>query len=195
MSAASAIPHDPAVAAAAELAHFQAIPWCAAHLSKPNVVAHQSISRELKPRFGDALVSQSLNNKNAMAAFVTFYTRPADPSQLVEELGAFLTLGQMVNGWPGICHGGIIMTILDEVMGQLPAINKQRGLMPNNTIMTAYLNTKFIGPVRTPSTIMVTARAVKVEGRKHFYEAVVTGEKGEELAKADALFIFLKPKL
>ncbi|KAK0629541.1 HotDog domain-containing protein [Bombardia bombarda] len=185
-----------AAAAALEVAHFRSIPWCAAHLSaSPNLVVEQAFSRTPKDQYEDALLSQTLNRKGAIPAFVTFYTKPAEARDLVREVKAFLSLGPMVNGWAGICHGGIAMTILDEVMGQLPAVNKLRGNLPDIPLMTAYLNTTFVRPVRTPTTIMVTARLLKVEGRKQFADAVIEDEKGEVLAKAEALFVMLKAKL
>ncbi|KAK3369957.1 HotDog domain-containing protein [Podospora didyma] len=190
-------------AAAAEIAHFQSIPWCAKRLAagSKNQVVTQSFSRlrgREKPPQEDALISEALNRPDAIAGFITFYTPPPPTNskgELVREVHAFLTLGPMLNGWAGICHGGIVMTILDEVMGQLPAVNKLRGVMSDMPLMTAYLNTKFLRPVRTGTTIMVTARFTKIEGRKHWTEGFIYDEHGNVLASADALFIVLKARL
>ncbi|KAK3358846.1 HotDog domain-containing protein [Lasiosphaeria hispida] len=179
-----------------DVLHFKSIPWCAAHLtSSPAVVAARSFSRRPKPNYTDALIAQTLNAPDAIPYYATFYTAPADPRALVTEVGAFLTLGPLVNGWRGVCHGGIVMTILDEVMGQLATVNKEREVMDDIPLMTAYLNTKFIKPVKTGTTIYVAAKFVKQEERKYWSEAEVQDENGNVLAKGEALFIMLRAKL
>ncbi|KAK3365626.1 HotDog domain-containing protein [Lasiosphaeria ovina] len=211
-------PEAAAAAAAAELAHFDAIPWVRKQIDDAvardsSVVVEQSYSRVLKPRGEDALVSRTLNRPDAIAGFITLYTPPPSPSPsptttaststpqpppppLVREITAYLTLGPSVNGWAGICHGGIVMTVLDEVMGQLPAVNKLRGAMvPALPLMTAYLNTRFLAPLRTGTTVVATARLIRVDGRKHFMEARICDERGEVLAEADALFVVLRARL
>lgn len=179
----------------AEIAQFRAIPWCAKILSDPKLVVDQSYSRFEKPKFEDALLSHTLNSPETIPAFITFYSPPEDPKAMVTELNAFISLGNLIDGWGGICHGGIVMTMLDEVMGQLPAVNKLRGVMADVELMTAYLNTTFLAPVRTPTTVMITSRLVKQEGRKFYMNAVIRNEKGDELAKGDALFVQLRARL
>jgi acyl-coenzyme A thioesterase PaaI-like protein len=136
-----------------------------------------------------------------------FYTEPADPAQLVLEVQSLAALGPMVNGWDGICHGGIVVTLLDEAMGQLFAVNKMRGVMREMPVLTGWLNTRFMKPVRTGNgnkgagdgrgkgVVLVTARLVKWEGRKFWAEATVEGEDGAVLARADALFVQLRGRL
>lgn len=92
------------------------------------------------------------------------------------------------------------MTLLDEVMGQIFAVNKDSGAMGSKMpLLTGYLNTAFKRPVRTgtkekPAIVLVVARMTKIEGRKHFCEGVVYGdEEGRnELARAEALFVQLR---
>ena len=190
-------PATPVIAAPdPEAAHFSAMPWCAAHLAKvPNLVFEMSQTRIPKPRFEEALMAETLNRPDAIAAFANFYSRPARPQDLLTEVGAFLTLGPMLNGWRGICHGGIVMTIMDECLGQLAAINRQRGLGPDAEQMTAYLNTTFLSPVRTGTTVMVKARITKREGRKQFVEGHMEDANGVVLCRSEGLFIQLKAKI
>jgi acyl-coenzyme A thioesterase PaaI-like protein len=106
----------------------------------------------------------------------------------------------MLNGWEGICHGGMVVTMLDEVMGQVFAANKTHGLMVEVPVMTGYLNTRFERPVRTgtveePAVVLVTGRLVRQEGRKYWMEGDVQGEGGVVLARGEALFVMLRGKL
>jgi len=189
----------PAAGLDAEAAHFRAIPWCAAWLAAtPNVVFSKCLTRTPKPNFEEALIAQTLNRPDAIAAFAVFYSQPANPRDFVTEIGAFLSLGPMLNGWRGICHGGIVMTIMDECLGQLAAINRIRGVAPDAEQMTAYLNTTFLSPVRTTvegSIVMVKARITKREGRKQFVAGHMEDEKGTVLCRSEGLFIQLVAKI
>jgi len=178
-----------------EVDHFRAIPWCAKHLDEPGVIADASISRFLKEGEADKLFSVTLNNKDCIPAFVLLHKEPENPNDFVTEIKALLTLGPGINGWPGVSHGGISVAILDDIMGQLPAVNRARGLMPAVPTMTVYLNTQFKKPVKTGRSILVKVRTVKHEGRKIWTEGVIYDEEGNECTKAEALFIELKSKL
>lgn len=113
----------------------------------------------------------------------------------------------MVNGWEGICHGGIVITLVDEVMGQLFAVNKRAGKMRKDVVFTGYLNTRFKKPVRTgsaeggPRVVLVVAELKKAEGRKFWTQAVLMGPKDdggeglEELTRAEAVFVQVRAKL
>ncbi|KAK4243524.1 acyl-coenzyme A thioesterase THEM4 [Corynascus novoguineensis] len=134
------------------------------------------------------------------------------PRPFINQVSALVALGPGLNGWEGICHGGMVVTLLDEVMGQLLAANRSEGLLPADVpSMTAYLNTRFERPVRTDTAlsssggqqkndsattvVLVEARLRRHEGRKYWLEADVRGSEGEVLARAEALFVMLKAKL
>ncbi|KAK4162695.1 acyl-coenzyme A thioesterase THEM4 [Cladorrhinum sp. PSN259] len=193
---------------------FKSIPWCLKLISSdPSFAITQSYSRTLRPSLEDALIARTLNASDAIPHYITFYSpKPVEAPQdsvdgYVTEVSSLIALGPMVNGWEGICHGGIVITLLDEVMGQLFAINKKNGKMRRDVVFTGYLNTRFKKPVRTgtlesgPRVVLVVARLKKVEGRKHWTEAVVMGPRDdgseglEELTSAEAVFVQVKEKL
>ncbi|RYC55646.1 hypothetical protein CHU98_g10562 [Xylaria longipes] len=176
-------------------AHFAAIPWCARHLQGERIVAGPSPSRTLKSSGEDSLFADTLNSERGIVRMLRVYEEPLSPTERVDEVKAFLTLGNGLNGWPNVCHGGLVTTILDEVIGMLVPINRERGQMPAGTYMTAYLNTTFVKPVPTPATILTRTWFTKVEGRKYFTEGTIEDENGVILARADALYILLKSSL
>ncbi|KAH8158059.1 hypothetical protein CIB48_g10187 [Xylaria polymorpha] len=176
-------------------AHFAAIPWCASHLQGDRVVTGASPSRTLKSTSEDSLFAETLNSERGIVRMLRVYIEPLSPTERVNEVKAFLTLGSGLNGYPNVCHGGLVMTILDEVIGMLVPINQDRGRMPVGTYMTAYLNTTFLKPVLTPGTILTRTWFTKVEGRKYFTQGTIEDEKGVILARADALYILLKSSL
>ncbi|KAI0143411.1 thioesterase superfamily protein [Xylariaceae sp. FL1272] len=176
-------------------AHFAAIPWCARHLDQPHVIVSEPTSRTPKPTAEDALFAETLKTDRTIKAMLQFYDRPATSKDRVEEIKVFLTLGGGLNGYPGVCHGGLVTAILDEVIGLLIPINMEREMILRGTYMTAYLNTTFVKPVATPATVLARASFTKVDGRKYFAIGSIEDGNGTVLARADALFVQLKSAL
>jgi uncharacterized protein (TIGR00369 family) len=94
-----------------------------------------------------------------------------------------LPLAERFEGWDGIAHGGILATILDEVMAWAIIDQDAWGV-------TARMTIEFKRPVRVGSRIrgegwLVRARRRLVEtgGR------IVDADSGEELATAEGLYV------
>ncbi|KAI1452370.1 HotDog domain-containing protein [Annulohypoxylon moriforme] len=175
--------------------HFASIPWCAKHLRGRRIITGSPASRKRKSNGEDSLYAETLKSQTTILAMLEVYEEPRSPTDRVDSLKMFLTLGTGLNGHPGICHGGIVVAILDEVIGLLIPTNQLRGSMKDLPFMTAFLNTSFYRPVPTCATILARARIVKVEGRKYFAEGWIEDSNGAMLARADALFVTLKSAL
>ena len=89
-------------------------------------------------------------------------------------------------GPPGYCHGGIIATLLDEVMAKL---NKLHGV----TAVTGHLAVDYLRPVPLGRPFRLEAREVRVGGRRRFREAEIVNRKGEVLARGQGVFITVDP--
>lgn len=179
-----------------EVSHFKAIPWCAAHFQAPNLTVVPVFSRSPKPNFEDALFSGTLKTPDTVAAFVCFYPRPSDESEILPEVKVLVTLGNLVAGYGGMSHGGVVASLMDEALSLIHPGSRWRaykdGVVP---VVTGYLTTRYLRPVRLPGTYLITVWLVKREGRKIFVEGVMQDEHGEKVAGADALFIELREKL
>lgn len=98
---------------------------------------------------------------------------------------AFYRLGEGLAGHHGILHGGISTVLLDECMGRacFPLLAKK-------IAVTASLEVKFRSPVPIPGVILLSAKTVKVEGRKAWVEGRIEDpETGAVLVEANGLFV------
>ncbi|KAJ4367462.1 hypothetical protein N0V83_007045 [Neocucurbitaria cava] len=70
-------------------------------------------------------------------------------------------LGSALCGHPGIVHGGLLATLLDEGLARccFPAL-------PNKVAVTASLKIEYKRPVMAGQVVVLRAETVKVEGRK-----------------------------
>ncbi|GKT48399.1 UPF0648 protein [Colletotrichum spaethianum] len=98
-------------------------------------------------------------------------------------------LGTDMCGHPGIVHGGLLATILDEGLARCCF-----GALPHNVGVTAKLEINYRKPVHAGTYVVLRARTMRVEGRKAWVEGQLEtlAENGEEpviLAQASALFV------
>jgi 3'-phosphoadenosine 5'-phosphosulfate synthase len=101
-------------------------------------------------------------------------------------------LGMDLCGHPGIVHGGMLATMLDEGFA-----NCCSAAFPNKNGMTANLNINYRAPVFARNFVVLRANTTKVQGRKiwvegHIETLVAEGEKPVVLVEASALFIELR---
>ena len=130
----------------------------------------------------------------------------ADPEEItgsnsrIERLFALVDLGPDLAGHPGVCHGGVISALFDEVMGTLAVVHRTPigSDQPVGPSVTASITVDFKQPVTVPGQVVIRAVVVRSEGRKYFIWADMMsqpadGEAASKIsAKAKALFIELR---
>lgn len=88
-------------------------------------------------------------------------------------------------GWPGIVHGGIITTLLYEVMENLPYAD-------GKTAMMRRLQTRFRKPARIGERITATAWFTSENGRDMSAAATLADARGEIIAEGSAELVALR---
>jgi acyl-coenzyme A thioesterase PaaI-like protein len=104
---------------------------------------------------------------------------------------SFQYLGPALCGHPGIVHGGLLATLLDEGLARccFPAL-------PNKVAVTASLKIDYKAPCMAGQVVVLRAETTKVEGRKAWVKGWLEtladegkGEKSVVLTEGEALFI------
>lgn len=88
-------------------------------------------------------------------------------------------------GWPGIVHGGIIATLLDEVTARV-FMNDSTG---NRFMMTARLEVRYRQPVPTETPILIIGIPVEDKGRVATARGELRDEQGNVLAEANSVLV------
>jgi acyl-coenzyme A thioesterase PaaI-like protein len=107
-------------------------------------------------------------------------------------------LGPGLCGHPGVIHGGLLATLLDEGLARccFPAL-------PNKVGVTASLKIEYKKPVPEGAFVILKAETTKVEGRKAWVKGrlemlddqTVEGDgDGERVVYAEAEALFIEPR-
>lgn len=85
-------------------------------------------------------------------------------------------------GYPGVVHGGIVFTMLDEVLGRVTMLGD-----PTRFTMTAKVEVRFRKPVPTGETLQIHGRVEKRRGRLSFACAELRLPDGSIAAEAKGM--------
>ncbi len=99
-----------------------------------------------------------------------------------------LDLRYGVSGFPSLAHGGIVVTIIDEVMEILISINKKRLVQGIEDAQTARLHVSYLKSVVMPGVVLVSARFRETKGRNYIIDGIVKDKLGTVLSTAEALW-------
>jgi uncharacterized protein (TIGR00369 family) len=124
-----------------------------------------------------------------------FGCSPANPTGLglefftdEESIFSWVKVPAHLCGWKNLVHGGIISTILDEVMGRA-VIHKMRCLG-----MTKSMTVDFLKPITIGKELKAVGKVLEViNDRECLAEAMIFNKAGELCAKSTGTFALFKP--
>ena len=96
-------------------------------------------------------------------------------------------LGPEYQGATGFIHGGIIATVLDEVMSKVSRFSDVRAV-------TAELTVEYLLPVRVDEELRVEGFATRREGRQLYHEGEIRDATGNLLARGHGRFVIIDPE-
>ncbi|EPS42874.1 hypothetical protein H072_3182 [Dactylellina haptotyla CBS 200.50] len=111
-----------------------------------------------------------------------------------KRLFAILHVGEQLCGHPGVVHGGLLATLMDETLARccFPAL-------PNKVGMTANLDLNYRAPCKANQFIIIKAETTKVEGRKAWASGRLEslpepGAEGDGRLLVEASVLMIEPK-
>ncbi|KAK6542162.1 hypothetical protein TWF694_007927 [Orbilia ellipsospora] len=111
-----------------------------------------------------------------------------------KHLYAILHIGEQLCGHPGIVHGGLLATLMDETLARccFPAL-------PNKVGMTANLDVNYRAPCKADQFVIIKAETTKVEGRKAWVSGRLEslpqiGAEGDGKLLVEATMLAVEPK-
>ncbi len=100
--------------------------------------------------------------------------------------GAF-RLGPEYQGGAGFIHGGILATVLDEVMGKVCRFRGVRAV-------TAELGIEYLKPVPVDADLLVEGYEIEMNGRNIHIAGEIRDQAGQLLARGRGRFVIIGQK-
>ena len=98
-----------------------------------------------------------------------------------------IRLGPEYQGATGFIHGGIIATVLDEVMSKVSRFSSVRAV-------TAELTIEYLLPIRVGEELRVEGFATRRDGRQLYHEGEIRDATGNLLARGRGRFVIIDPE-
>ena len=126
----------------------------------------------------------------SMTDYKCFGCGPMNPSGLKMEfytngssIYSWVTVPDHLSGWENLVHGGVLSTILDEIMARAMMYSlKSLGLTKSMTV-------DFIKPVRVGKEVMVEGKVLDVkEGQEAITEGIIYDEKGNVCSRSTGTY-------
>ncbi len=147
--------------------------------------------REIPSAYKTPLPAAPLKQPNSRHCFVCgienpfglgmeFYTTAPD------EVTSWYTVPRRFEGYPGVVHGGIVASLVDEVVGRV-----HMGDEPQNArfMYTARLTVQYRNPVPVETPLRIVGHAVKRKKRTATSKAEIYAPDGTLLAEAQAILV------
>jgi uncharacterized protein (TIGR00369 family) len=96
-------------------------------------------------------------------------------------------LGPEYQGGPGFIHGGIIATVLDEVMGKVCRFRNARAV-------TAELSIEYLKPVPVDADLQIEGHEIAMNGRDIHIAGEIRNQAGQLLARGRGRFVVIGQK-
>ncbi|MBN2304247.1 MAG: PaaI family thioesterase [Anaerolineae bacterium] len=110
---------------------------------------------------------------------------------------ARVTLGDQYQSYPGVAHGGILATILDETMGRAILAEGTEGearpIVKERFMFTAKMEMRYLQPVPLHQEFTVRGRVEKDRGRMVMVSGEVVLPDGSVAVKASATLVDIPP--
>ncbi len=118
--------------------------------------------------------------ENEAGLHMRFFESETDPVQVNAEY----TVPARYQGYPGVVHGGIVASMLDEVTSRTVF----RG-DPPRYVVTARLSVRYRKPVPVETPLKLTGRLVEDKGKVITVAGEITNQAGTVLAEAEAVLV------
>jgi thioesterase superfamily protein 4 len=113
----------------ASISSLESISWVARLINDPKWTQTQTGSRLPKASTEDSFFAETLATERTIRSCLTLRTTQESNDDLpYKEIVTIVELGDGLNGFPKLCHGGMLATLLDEVCGVLIMSNTARSV-------------------------------------------------------------------
>ncbi|KAF2257083.1 hypothetical protein BU26DRAFT_446336 [Trematosphaeria pertusa] len=199
---------------------FAPIKWATPYLTSPNWRIRTRTRGTRSGEDSDRFCRDTMSSYDGVQHWLELYEKPAPGSTTITKSVSLCKFGPGLTGFPLICHGGAIMTIMDEALafamvaseavtaglevadwaeiiaqdwrdGGLAKEGRATEEALKGYLVTAKLDMKFMKPVLCPGIVGVEVEMLENKGHKMKMRGVMKDGEGTPLLQADGLWVRL----
>jgi acyl-coenzyme A thioesterase PaaI-like protein len=196
---------------------FAPLKWATPFLTAPDCIVRDRY-RGRTPTI-DRFCRGAMKADDGMQRWVELYQEPTPGSTVAFTTLSLCKYGPGLTGYSGICHGGAVMTMMDEALGWAMVVQEALAAGKNpkewldlddgtafkkmqeegvpvekalrGWLVTAGLNTKFLKPVLCPGVVGIEVTIIGSKGNKMKIRGVMKDGNGTPLVQADGVWVRL----
>lgn len=195
-----------------QLDAFAPLQWAVPHLTSPNWDIRTRV-RTNDPS-SDLFCRTAMRAHDGVSHWLELHPKPA-PGEPVKTTLSLVKFGHGLGGYAGICHGGAILTLMDEALalpyvaqaGQVFGANmaeqhkatwdslrqgKPLAEVLKGMYVTAKLDIKFLSPVLAPGIVGIETEVLDMSSSKMKVRAVMKDAKGTPLVQAEGVWVKIR---
>ncbi|KAJ4368977.1 hypothetical protein N0V83_006059 [Neocucurbitaria cava] len=197
-----------------DLEAFAPLQWVAPYLKSPNWVIRHRDRGSARDEDADRFCRDTMRAHNGIQRWLEMYEQPAPGNKLTLSI-SLCQFGPGFYGYPGIAHGGALLTLMDEALAGIMVANEtiehgvefgrkvgidwkkllDEGKSPlealESRLVTAKLDVKFLKPVLCPGLVGIQVEILEDKGHKMKIRGIMKNEKGTPLLQVDGLWVKL----
>lgn len=191
---------------------FTPLTWATPYLRSPNWIACDRDRGSEPGEDTDRFCRETMHANHGVRHWLELYEKPAPGAKITRAI-SLIKYGTGLNGFPGICHGGALFTLMDEAMVHIMVTNTvlEHGrdfvkvgedhwrLLLNQgrpvqevlrgRLATAEVNIKFLAPVVCPGVVGIETDVLEDKTNTMRLRAVMKDRQGRPVVQAEALWV------
>jgi acyl-coenzyme A thioesterase PaaI-like protein len=192
---------------------FAPIKWATPYLTSPEWRVRTRDRGAGTDKSLDVFCNQTLKANDGLQLWLELYKRPSKGSTTVAKCVVLCKFGLGLGGFPGIAHGGSLMSLMDEALAlamiatetekrgdgewqgvsqeSIKALKDRRPVAEvlKGYLVTAKLEMKFLQPVICPGIVGIEVDTLEDKGYRMIMRGVMKDGDGRPLLQADGIWV------
>ncbi|KAI4632075.1 uncharacterized protein J4E87_001546 [Alternaria ethzedia] len=194
---------------------FAPLTWATPYLTSPSWIACDRQRGTEPGEDTDRFCRDTMRANNGVRNWLELYEKPAPGAKVTKSI-SLIKYGTGLNGFPGICHGGALLTLMDEAMLHILVANtvleyglgfmkvgedywrlqlhdgKSAQEVLKGRLATATMDVKLLAPVLCPGVVGIETIVLGDTGNKMRMKATMRDRQGKPLLTVEGLWIKIR---
>ncbi|EUC46575.1 hypothetical protein COCMIDRAFT_4351 [Bipolaris oryzae ATCC 44560] len=192
---------------------FAPLSWATPYLTSPKWMVCDRERGSEPGEDTDRFCRDTMRANHGVQHWVELHEQPSNPGGKITKSISLVKFGTGLNGFPGICHGGALFTLMDEAMCYIVVANTvvEHGVafmkageeqwrlqlfhgklaqeILKGRLVTANMDTRVLAPVLCPGIVGIETDVLEDKGNKMRIRAIMRDRQGKPVVQTEGLWV------